>query len=597
MPRPSPRFVLAAATLLATAVPATAQERTPNPPFRPVVADPPLAADCEPGKYGGTLSWCELGELSTFNPIVAGDATANELKVLVWDSLVSYDNDRRTFEPGLAHRWEHSADGLEWTFHLRKGVKWSDGEALTADDVVFSYSAVFHPKIQNSDVDGFKVGDAPLPVVERVDDHTVRFRCKAVNALMILAVSNVSILPEHLWADSVAGDRPTFPERMLATDDPKTFVGTGPFRVVRHDPGEAIVYERNPWSWRTDKAGNRLPYVDRAVALLAKDQNTRTLKFLNGDYDVLNDLPVPDYDQFRAKAKEGWFTLKRAGLSLNTAWVTFNQHPGADDKGEPFVPKHRLAWFRDVRFRRAMSHATDRDGLVKLLLEGKGEAIYGQTTQGNATWYAPGTRYEHDPARANALLDEMGLSKRDRDGVRLDASGKRVEFELMTNVENNMRVKSIEQLKQDWAKVGVSVVARPVNFNELVTQLEDGHRWDAILLGWGSGVPPDPLNGKNILLSSGRLHFWHPQQAKPDQPWEAEVDALVERMTGLFEEKDRVPLWHQVLEIHAQQQPQMYLYAQNGYAAWKNRVKNVRCSVLRPMATYNAEELWLEDGK
>jgi peptide/nickel transport system substrate-binding protein len=152
-------------------------------------------------------------------------------------------------------------------------------------------------------------------------------------------------------------------------------------------------------------------------------------------------------------------------------------------------------------------------------------------------------------------------------------------------------------LKQDWAKVGVAVVSRPVNFNELVTQLEDGHRWDAILLGWGSGVPPDPLNGKNIILSSGRLHCWHPQQASPDQPWEAEVDAIVATMSGLFEEKERIPLWHKVLEIHAQQQPQMYLYAQNGYAVWKSRVKNVRCSILRPMATYNAEELWVEDGK
>jgi len=592
------RTVLAVAALvLGAAVAARAQDRAPTPPFEPVTADPPSANACEPGKHGGTLSWCELGELSTFNPIVSADATADELRPLLFDSLVSFDNGRFETTAGLAHAWEHSKDGLVWTFRLRQGVRFSDGKPLTADDVVFSFETSFHPKIENSIKDGFRVGDAPLPEVVKVDDHTVEFRCKAVNALMLVAVGNVAIVPAHRWRETVQAENPTFAQKMLATDDPKTVVGSGPFRLVRHDPGEAILYERNPYSWRTDAAGNRLPYLDRLVVLLAKDQNTRTLKFLNGDYDVLNDLPVPDYDQFRAKAKEGWFTLKRAGLSLNTSWVTFNQHPGKGADGAPFVAPHKLAWFRDVRFRRAMSHATDREGLVKLLLEGKGEPVYGQTSQGNATWYAPTTRYELDPAKANAILDEMGLTARDTDGVRKDASGKRVEFELMTNVENNMRVKAIEQLKQDWAKVGVAVVARPVNFNELVTQLEDGHRWDAILLGWGSGVPPDPLNGKNIILSSGRLHCWHPQQVTPDQPWEAEVDALVAQMSGLFEEKERIPLWHKVLEIHGQQQPQMYLYAQNGYAVWKSRVKNVRCSILRPMATYNAEELWVEDGK
>ncbi len=596
----SSRILIAALLCLSGALPAGAQDAPAALDangFHPVTADPPLVADCEPGRYGGTVSWCEIGEVSTFNPLVYGDATMGELREMVFDALVNYDQERWEFEPALAHSWERSEDGLVWTFHLRKGVKWSDGKPFSADDVLFSYAACFHEKIANSNRDQFKVGDAPFPTVEKVDDYTVRLKCSVVNALMIVAVGNVSICPAHLWAKEIEGDNPTYAQAMNARCDPATVVGTGPFRIARYESGQAIVYERNPWSWRVDKAGKPLPYADRAVVLFAKDQNTRTLKFLNKDFDILSDLPVPDYDQYRARAKEGWFTLKKAGLSLNTTWVTFNQHPGKDASGTPFVEPHKLAWFRDVRFRRAMSHASDREGLVKLLLEGKGEPVYDQTSPGNKTWFAEQTRYPYDPAKASALLDEMGLAARDEAGVRKDAAGHRVEFELMTNVENNLRTKAIDQLKQDWAKVGVSVITRPVNFNELVTQLQDGHRWDGILLGWGSGVPPDPLNGKNITLSSGRLHAWYPQQAKPDAPWEAEVDDIVTKMSSIFDEKDRVPHWHRVLQLNAENQPQLFLYAQNAYAVWKSRVKNVRCSLLRPMATWNAEELWLEDGK
>lgn len=592
-------LALAAAVAVSFAGRAEGQEGAAKPDangFIPLTVDPPYALDTS-GKHGGTLIWAELGELDTFHPLVSSSATNSELKTLIFDTLVSYDNAKWEHTASLAWKWEHSDDGKTWTFHLRKGVKWSDGAPFTSADVLFSFATVFHPKIENSDVDGFKIGDSPLPTLEAKDDHTVEFHCSAVDALFLMHVGTVVMVPNHLWGDTLKGESPTYAS-VMGCGDPSKVVGTGPFRVVSYANAEKVVYERNPYSWRTDKAGARLPYLGGVIVKLVKDMNTRSLQFLNGDFDMINDIQASDYAQFKAKEKDGAFTMHRLGLSLNTNYIVFNQHPGTDPQTkQPFVAPFKLKWFQDTRFRRAMSHAVDRENLVKLLLDGKGGAIYGETTKANKTWYTETTTFPYDVAKANALLDAMGLAKRDKDGVRMDAEGHRVSIEMMTNVENDTRVKVIAQIKNDWAAVGVEGVLHPVNFNELVSQLEDGHKWESIVLGWGSGVPPDPLNGKNIILSSARLHVWYPQQEKPCNEWEAACDAIVNEMSSEIDEGKRRLLWAKFLEKQAEEQPIIYLYASNAYAASKPRVKNMRASVLRPSTNWNVEELWLDDGK
>lgn len=565
--------------------------------FRPVQVEPPLASEVQ-GLYGGTLTLGLLGEsVDTFNPLTSNEATSSELKSLIFDSLVGYDNERWEQAPLLAWKWEVSPDDLVWTFHLRKGVRFSDGEELTADDVVFTFmKTVFNERVANSDVDGFKVGGAPLPVFEKVDDHTVRATCSVVNATFLIAVGNVSIVPEHRWRDTVTGDQPAYNSAM-GPENLDAIVGTGPYRIVSYRPGEKIEYQPNPWSWRTTASGQRLPFPDRFVAKLVKDNSTRSLQFLGDGFDFIDGIQVSDYNQFDAKEKEGWFDLHRLGTSLNVTWLSFNQNPNNRPDGTPKVLPYKLAWFQDVRFRRAISHAIDRDLLVKNILEGRGAAIYGDTSRANRAWYAPSTRFPYDPAKASALLDRMGLSRRDADGIRLDSAGRRVSFDLMTNAENALRCKVIDQVKRFCAVVGVDVQLRQVAFQEISSQLDDVHTWEAIVLGWASGVPPDPLNGKNIHLSSGRLHVHYPMQEKPFREWEAATDAVIGQMSQLTSEAERKSWWKVFLEINALQQSTIFLYSPNEYAATRKRVGNVRPSLLRPQTWWNFDELWARDGK
>ncbi|MCE9636366.1 MAG: ABC transporter substrate-binding protein [Planctomycetes bacterium] len=565
--------------------------------FQPVQVEPPFDADCT-GLYGGTVTLGLLGEtIDTFNPLTSNEATSSELSGLVFDTLTSYDSGAWRSRPSLAWKWEVSPDYLTWTFHLRKGVRFSDGTPMTAKDVVFSFEKTcFNPKIANSAVDGFKIGDAPLPTFQAVDDHTVIAKCAAIDALFLDHCSGVPIVPSARWKDAVEGDQPAYNSAMGA-EHPEEVIGTGPYRVIQYATGEKIVYEPNPYSWRTAKNGQRLPYAERIVAKLVKDNTTRTLQFLGGGFDLMDSIQVVDFPQFSEKEKEGWFDLHRLGLSLNVTWLSFNQNPGMTPEGKPKIAPYRLKWFQDERFRRAVNHAVDRDQLVKNILDGRGEAIWSDTPRSNKSWFSEVTRFTYAPAKANALLDGMGLAKRDSDGIRLDAEGHRVSFDLMTNVENPIRIKVIAQLKDFLAAVGVEAQLKPAAFQEISKQLDDVHQWEAMVLGWGSAVPPDPLNGKNIHLSSGRLHVWYPQQPKPFRDWETAADSIISMLDRNPDPEARRPLWALYLQLQANQQSTIYLYAPNEYAASRSRIHNRRPSLLRPSTWWNFEELWTVDGK
>jgi peptide/nickel transport system substrate-binding protein len=168
-------------------------------------------------------------------------------------------------------------------------------------------------------------------------------------------------------------------------------------------------------------------------------------------------------------------------------------NPGKNAKGKYFVEpwKHKL--FADVRFRRAVSHAIDREGIVKSVLQGRGIPLYTPYTSANKVWFDPNVpKFEYDPAKANALLDEMGLKDTNGDGIRDTPDGHPVEFTLHTNSENNLRKAFGTVIADNLKKVGVRVNFQPLEFNTLIVHLREDFEYESILLGLSSAVPPDP---------------------------------------------------------------------------------------------------------
>jgi len=190
------------------------------------------------------------------------------------------------------------------------------------------------------------------------------------------------------------------------------------------------------------------------------------------------------------------------------------------------------------------------------------------------------------------------LTKHDPEGFRTDADGHRVSIDIMTNQDNPLRTKVLVQIKDDWRAVGVEGVPRPIDFNSVVTAQESTHKWEAVVMGWGSGVPPDPLNGKNVYISSGDGHVWRPFTPPAERnDFDKKSDAMLDELSQQVDESKRRPLWHDIEEAHAKFQGFIWLYAQNGYAASKKRVKNMKASILHPETWWNFEEMWVEDEK
>ena len=570
---------------------------TPSPAFLGEAPDDAIIEN-RTGTYGGRFVYAILGEVETFNPVEPKGATDQEIRALVFSSLVQYNNGSWHTSPDLAKSWQVSEDHLTWTFILREGILWSDGTPLTVDDVEFSFHAVFHEQIATSIRDGFKhpqTGDLPQISVDH-DRNAVIFTLSRIDSQFLTHLGAVSIIPKHLWKDHLQEQDPTILQQMTSNSPPELLVGSGPFVLKEYIPAEKIVYQRNPRYWKKDSRGQRLPYIDEVVILLVKDLNLQWQKFEAGELDIFMDLPADHFREATAMEKAGTADLVRLGVSLNTNWVCFNMHPGKNpETGEPFVDEEKSYWFNQLDFRKAVNHAIDRDGIKRTAFQGRATAIWSSVTPGNRSWFHRGvTTYPYSVETAQRYLDELGWKDTDGDGVREDDQGRPIRFTLNTNVENNLRQQIGNMIAQDLKKVGIDVNFKPQIFNDLVTSLRDSHKWDMILLGWGSGVPPDPANGKNITLSSGRLHAWHPQQAQPATKWEARIDQLMAMMDEELDDSVRKDYFDEVQELMGQNIPMLYLIAANSYCTIKkNRLGNLWPSLLRPQLTWNLETLWI----
>jgi peptide/nickel transport system substrate-binding protein len=273
----------------------------------------------------------------------------------------------------------------------------------------------------------------------------------------------------------------------------------------------------------------------------------------------------------------------------------FNLNPGKNAQGKPFVEPWKRAIFNDVRFRRAVSHAIDREGIIKAVLQGRGVPLYEPYTSANKVWFNPNVpKFTYDPAKANALLDEMGLVDRNGDGIRDTKDGKTVEFTLHTNSENNLRKSFGTVISNNLKAVGVRVNFQPLEFNTLIVRLREDYQYEAILLGLSSAVPPDPALSTNVYRSSGVTHNWWPKQKTPATPAEAEIDRLMDVVVQENDHAKRKAAFDRVQEIMGENQFCIYVVNQNLYVGLRNRIQGASPSVLRPHATWNIQEMWVK---
>ncbi|HXF10769.1 MAG TPA: ABC transporter substrate-binding protein [Desulfuromonadaceae bacterium] len=568
---------------------------TTSAPANYPLPEPPLVSDCEPGIPGGRIVLVSYGDPKTFNPITANEQSSEEIYRHLFASMLGFDVPSQKVEPGLADTWTDSPDGKTWTFHLRKNLRWSDGEPLTADDVVFTcndliYNTNFNPVI----ADALRVEGKDYQVT-KIDDLTVQVTTPEVVAPFVMNFgAGVPIMPKHVLAKTVADK--TFLSAYGVNWSPKDIVCSGPFRIREYKPAQYIFLERNPYFMEVDKKGQRLPYFDNVVYTMVPDFNAMSLRFLAGESDADDFIFPYEYDRFKAEAAKGRFHLLEPGIGLETAFFWFNQNTNMNPKtGKPLVDPAKLKWFRNTKFRQAMSYAVDRDAIMRSVYSGRAVPNYGYVTPGDKKWYNPNTRqYPHDPDKARALLKEIGMEDRDGDGVIEDADGHKVEFVLNTNVGNGAREKSAVLIKADLEKIGVKVIFQPVEFNTLVQKIDDTEDYECVLLGLGGGGA-DPSAHSNVLKSNGFTHQWFRREKTPATDWEARIDQLMNEQDRTLDESARKKMFDEVQEILSEQVPMIFTVTPFYYCALRSDIGNARPSPLSAYrATWNIEELYFK---
>ena len=516
------------------------------------------------GQPGGTLTFSTISEPLTFNLAISNDTGSSGVLGYLFEGLTETSWLTDEVEPALAESWTHSDDGLTWIFLLRKDVRWHDGEPFTAHDVAFTFNDI----IYNPDVDtstratfNFQFLDEETGVwmeeqmtVTALDDYTIRCDLPVPFAPFLRSMGT-AIYPRHILKEYV--DDGTFNEAWGIDTDPAEIIGTGPFTIQTYEPGEHVVFRRNPDYWLSDDAGNPLPYLDEIVRVIVPDFETELAKFKAGETDTHGVLGE-EFAELEPLQSEGNFTIHRRGPGFGSQFLSFNMNPGTDpETGDQYVALEKLEWFRNTQFRQAVAHSIDKTRIIDEVQHGLGYPHWSSVSPAAGDFHNPDVRrYEYDLAEANRLLDDLGWLDTDGDGTREDGAGNPIVFSLVTNTQNSVREQIGTIIQQGLTEIGVGTHYELIEFGDLVNRLTDSYAWEAMVIGFSGS--PDPHGAISFWHSSGPLHLWNPNQTEPATTWEAEIDDLYIRASQELDRQERVRLYHRVQAIAAENVPVIY---------------------------------------
>ncbi|WP_460666476.1 ABC transporter substrate-binding protein [Kribbella swartbergensis] len=529
-------------------------------PKNPMVVKPLT----EPGVYGGTLQRAQV------------DRNFSSNQYMTWAGLVEWTATvPAEVGPGLAHKWEVLDDGRTYVFHLREGLKWSDGHPFTTDDLMYTYNDIYLNKEINPVFPTWLTsGGKPVKFVQ-VDELTIRFEFETPHSLLLkflcfMGTANSLLHPSHYMRKV----HPNHAEKAaLQAEMKKAKVTTwqdlydqrrniwtnadypvlGPWMMERPVAGgTAATIVRNPYYWKVDEQGRQLPYIDRAVFTILPAEPLG-LRAANGQIDLATwDIPSAVIPQLMQNEESKPYKVLRWTPDGLFSSVNLNQsHP------DPVL----RALFGKIDFRAGLSHAINRDEINQALLAGQGR-IQHPCAQPEDPYFEEGMgqRFiEFDVAKANEYLDKAGLTARDGKGMRLRPDGKPMKliattFQIGVGVEN---VDMLEYVKRHWAEVGIDMAIKnisptlwyssvPQGKNDILAYPPAGYLWDIDSLWYV------PTNG---------LTYWAPRYGNwygdPNGQFSAKPEGDIRQLQVLYDqllqapnEEKRLELGRQILRLH-----------------------------------------------
>jgi peptide/nickel transport system substrate-binding protein len=540
-------------------------------------------SDNQIGHAGGRLVVSLRSEPKTLNPVTSTDVSSRELIAQLTSDLIHINRLSQHIEPALAKTWHVSPDGLEYTLQLRHGLRFSDGHLLDADDVIFSFNVYLDERAHSPVRDVLVVGGQPI-TVKKIDAYTVTFNLSRPYAAAERLFDSVAILPRHLL--EAAYNDGKLAQAWGLNTPPQQIAGLGPFRLKEYVVGQHITLERNPYYWKIDKSGNRLPYLDEITFLFVANADAEAIRFQAGDTDIINRLSAEDYLVLQ-KSQSQEFHLEDIGSSLEFNFLLFNLNSSL-----PAQLSQKQLWFRDVKFRQAVSLSIDREAMTRVVYRGRGTPLWTPVTPANNFW--ANTSIAH-PARsleeAKKLLKADGFSWKAGNTL-LDRSGIPVEFTIITSASNVQRTKMATMIQADLNDLGIQVQVVPLEFHSMLDRIFQTHDYEAAVLGLGAG-DVDPSAEMNVWMSSGNDHVWDLGESHPATRWEAEIDRLMQDQLSTLKPEKRKALYDRVQEILAEELPIVCLASPDILVGAKNDVQNLKPALLDPHTLWNSPELFL----
>jgi peptide/nickel transport system substrate-binding protein len=536
-----------------------------------------------------------LSDPKTFNAVLSAESP--NIFGLMYEGLLTENPITGKKEPVLADSWEISDDQLSIVFTLREGLKWSDGQPLTVDDVIFSFNDLYlNPDIPNNYRDSLRIGkEGKFPTITKLDERRIEFRIPEPYAPFLDSTS-LPILPKHILEKTLQKKGEDGKLEFLSTwgidTPPEEIVSSGAYKLKQYITGQRIIFEKNPSYWKKDNAGHSLPYIDRVVWAIVESQDTSLLQFRSGGLDSIG--VTPEYfSLLKTEEDRGNFTIYNGGPAYGTQFLSFNLNQGKRD-GKPLVDPIKSRWFNNVNFRKAVAYGIDRQRMIDNIYGGLGQK-QNSFMSIQSPYYDKNLKgYDYNPAKARELLLQAGF-KYNADNLLVDADNNPVRFTLITNSGNKTREAIGAQIKDDLAKIGIQVDFQAIAFSNLVDKLSNNLDWEAHILGFtGDNEPHAP----NIWYVDGNLHAFNQQPQPGSKPiegrevadWEEKIAQLYVKGSQELDVEKRKVIYDEIQQLQSEYVPFIYLVNPLSLGAVRNCFEGIQYSALGG-AFWNLEEL------
>ncbi len=506
---------------------------------------------------GGTAVVAAASDITGVNPLIDGSEAFNEsildaLFLQLFEEQPDFADGPPTFAPELAAGWQWSDDERTLTVELRPGVTWDDGVPVTADDVVWTW------QLQNDERISWVYGDAKeaIETIEAIDASHLRVRFSSPSTTRLAELNKGHILPRHRWQDlpieQWRGSGGWFRDNLVVS---------GPFRLADWQPDRQIELERNPAYFR-----DGYPRLDRVVFRIVPDTNNRITQLLTGNVDFISDVPAAA----AARIEDS------PAARLETFWARqFN-----------FVHWNlALPLFAETEARQALTLAIDRQKIIDTLWYGHAGVADSPIISTVWAHRADPGPWPHNPARATALLADLGWRDKDADGVLL-RDGQRFSFELLTNAGNRVRGDAAVMIQEDLRRIGIETRVRQLEFTTIVAKLR-GREFQAVMSAFNIDTSLD----LTYAFHSGSIDdgFNFGGYSSP------RVDRLIEAARASRDTDELGRLLHEIQGLLHHEQPFTFLWEPQQLNGVSRRLRGVQPNPLS--SWFRIEEWWLSPGE